>query len=163
MARLRLYFLRHGKALSRGEWRGDDDLRPLTSLGEAEIRQLGSQLAALQVRPGLIVSSPLARARRTAELVAEALGMPTDLVLDGRLAHGFGRAALAAIAADHRSRGALMLVGHEPDFSTTIGGLVGGARMVCKKGGLARVDVDEETLGGGELVWLVPPVFLARE
>jgi phosphohistidine phosphatase len=163
MARLRLYFLRHGKALPRAEWRDDDDLRPLTSEGEAEIRRLGSRLAALEVRPGLIVSSPLTRARRTAELVAEALGMPTDVVLDERLAHGFGHAALAAIAAQHRSRGAVLLVGHEPDFSATIGGLVGGARVVCKKGGLARVDVDEETLGGGELVWLVPPAFLARE
>jgi phosphohistidine phosphatase len=51
-----------------------------------------------------------------------------------------------------------MLVGHEPDFSETIRALIGGGRVVCKKGGLARVDLlsDAATLSG-QLVWLIPP------
>jgi phosphohistidine phosphatase len=162
MAALRLYFLRHGKALSRAEWREDDGLRPLTPEGEGEVRLAGSRLAGMGLRPGLIVSSPLARARRTAELVAEALGMTEDVVLDERLAPGFDRAALAGIVAERGPVGSLMVVGHEPDFSDTIGELTGG-RVVCKKAGLARVDVDGDRLSGGRLVWLVPPAFLVRE
>ena len=50
-----------------------------------------------------------------------------------------------------------MLVGHEPDFSTTIGELIGGAALACKKGGLARVDARDDELAGAELVWLLPP------
>ena len=38
---LRLYFLRHGKAWSRADWREDDDLRPLTDAGEALVRAEG--------------------------------------------------------------------------------------------------------------------------
>lgn len=162
MATLRLYFLRHGKALSRDEWREDDGLRPLTPEGEREVRAVGARLAAMDLRPGLIVSSPLARAERTAELVAEALGMTGSLVRDERLAPGFDRAALSGIIADRGPAGSLMVVGHEPDFSDTIGELTGG-RVVCKKASLARVDVDGDRLAGGRLVWLVPPAVLVRE
>jgi phosphohistidine phosphatase len=160
MAALRLYFLRHGKALSRDEWREDDGLRPLTEQGEKEVRAIGSRLVAMGLRPESIVSSPLARARRTAELVAEALDMTGDLLVDERLAPGFDRAALAGVVADRGPAGSLMVVGHEPDFSETIGELTGG-RVVCKKAGLARVDVDGPDLGGGRLVWLLPPGLLA--
>ena len=48
-----------------------------------------------------------------------------------------------------------MLVGHEPDFSATIAELTGGA-VTVKKAGVARVDLDEQTMRG-TLVWLLPP------
>jgi phosphohistidine phosphatase SixA len=54
-----------------------------------------------------------------------------------------------------------MLVGHEPDFSRTIGALIGSGRVQIKKGGLARVDVKNASLQSGELVWLIPPKALA--
>jgi phosphohistidine phosphatase SixA len=94
------------------------------------------------------------RARQTAEIAAAELdaGAPVD---DDRLARGFDRKHLAAILADHRGAQALVLVGHEPDFGRTIRELTGGA-VVCKKGGIARVDIDDETVRG-ELVWLLPP------
>lgn len=163
MAGLRLYFLRHGKALARADWREDDDLRPLTPEGADEVRRIGAGLAAMGLRPGAIVSSPLTRARRTAELVADALGMRGQVVIDERLGHGFDVDTLAGVVVDHHPRSSLMLVGHEPDFSAVIGGLIGGGRVVCKKGGLARVDVDGDGLGGGKLVWLLAPGQLARE
>ena len=162
MAGLGLYFLRHGKALSRAEWDEDDGRRPLTPDGADEIERVGATLAAMGVRPDVIVSSPLARAWRTAELAADALGMAGEVVADERLAHGFDIRALKALLADHRPQGSIMLVGHEPDFSAVIGALTGGARVVCKKGGLARVDVDGYGIGRGQLVWLLPPSLLAR-
>jgi phosphohistidine phosphatase len=162
MAGLRIYFLRHGKALSRTEWEHDDRRRPLTPEGVAEMRRIGATLVAMDVAPDVLVSSPLARARHTAELIAEALGADVKPVLDERLAPGFGAADLEAIVTERRPAAAIMLVGHEPDFSTVIGALTGG-RVVCKKGGLARVDVDETDLGSGDLVWLLPPSLLAKE
>jgi len=54
---------------------------------------------------------------------------------------------------------ALMLVGHEPDFSQLIGELIGGGRVTCKKGSLACVELNNTSLQG-ELVWLVPPSVL---
>jgi phosphohistidine phosphatase len=55
-----------------------------------------------------------------------------------------------------------MVVGHEPDFSDTISALIGGGRIVCKKGGLALVEIPDAQSRKGELVWLVPPKVLAR-
>jgi phosphohistidine phosphatase len=161
MTGLRLYFLRHGKAESRASWAASDDLRPLTAQGEAEVRRVAAGLAELGVVTDVVVSSPLARARRTAELACEALGAGAP-VLDDRLGHGFDVTALAGVVGDHRPCAALMLVGHEPSFSAVIGDLTGG-RVVCKKAGVARVDVDDASLGGGRLVWLLPPGVLAKE
>lgn len=154
---LRLYFLRHGRAVSRADWSGEDGLRPLTPEGEAAMAREARTIAALGLGLGAIVTSPLARARRTAEIVAEALGDGTSVVDDRRLAPGFDGAALRAVVAELGAPKALMLVGHEPDFSTVVGALVGGARVVCKKGGLARVDAAGADLKAAELVWLLPP------
>ncbi len=161
MAGTRLYFLRHGKALSRAAWEEDDDLRPLTPEGVAEVQRIGAYLAGAGLRPGVIVSSPLVRAWRTAELVADALGLGERLVADERLGPGFDRRALAGIVADRGAEDAIMLVGHEPSFSAVVSELIGG-RVVFKKGGLARVDVDGASLDGGRLVWLLTPAHMAR-
>lgn len=162
---MRIYFLRHGRAVARAGWRDDDDARPLTEEGEAAMRREAAALAAMGLAPEVIVTSPLARARRTADLVAEALQAADRVVEDARLAHGFDASSLADIVAERAPKRALMVVGHEPDFSATIAELIGGGRVVCKKGGLARVDVEvvDGRLRSGALVWLLAPVQLAGE
>jgi phosphohistidine phosphatase len=106
-----------------------------------------------------ILTSPLTRALQTAEIVAKRLGAP--LLPDERLAEGFGTDALEELLAPLSPGARVMLVGHEPSFSLTIGAVVGGARIVCKKGTLARVDLHSSRPLRGELVWLIPPRALA--
>lgn len=156
---MRLLFLRHGQAESRETWTGGDDGRPLTAEGRSAMAAEAAFLARLGSAPDVILSSPLTRARETARIFAEGLGVADRLHDDVRLAPGFGPTQLEEILEEHREARTVMLVGHEPDFSLTIGGLVGGAAVVCKKGGLARVDVDPES-GAAELVWLLPPKAL---
>ncbi|HTX70514.1 MAG TPA: phosphohistidine phosphatase SixA [Thermoleophilia bacterium] len=156
----RVYFLRHGKAENRAEWRGSDDERPLTAEGEEAMRREAEALRALGLAPDVIVTSPLARARRTAEIVAEGLGLSGRLVEDERLAHGFDVRRLEQVLTAHAGAGAVMVVGHEPDFSAAVAELIGGGEIVMKKGGLARVDVTAPAAGGGELVWLLTPPLL---
>jgi phosphohistidine phosphatase len=160
---LRLYFLRHGKAWSRADWREDDDLRPLTDAGEALVRAEGRAMKAMGLAPDVIVTSPLARARRTAEIVAAELGLSERLVEDQGLARGFDAGALATIVARHADAGSLMLVGHEPDFSDTVAELIGGGRVIFKKGGLARVDVQGPESDDGILAWLLTPAQITGE
>lgn len=160
---LRLYFLRHGKAWSRADWREDDDLRPLTDAGEALVRAEGRAMKAMGLAPDVIATSPLARARRTAEIVAEELGMSGRLVEDSRLAHGFDARRLAEIVVRHADAASLMLVGHEPDLSATVAELTGGGRVDFKKGGLARVDVKGSQLDDGILAWLLTPAQITGE
>jgi phosphohistidine phosphatase len=154
---LRLYFLRHGRAMARADWNGDDARRPLTPEGETAMAREAQAIAEMDLKLDVIVTSPLERARRTAEIVAAATGLDDRLFEDERLVHGFDAKALRAIVAAHDVPKALMVVGHEPDLSATIGALTGGGRIVCKKGALARVDVAGPELKSAELVWLLPP------
>lgn len=155
-----LYFLRHGQAGQRDEWKGDDGLRPLTKQGMKSMVKTADLLADLKLGLDLVITSPLARAFQTADIVSDRLKLGEQLIQDDRLAPGFGIDDLALVLQDHVEAQALMLVGHEPDFSITIGALIGGGRVVCKKGGLARVDITSTDPLQGELVWLVPPKLL---
>lgn len=125
-----IWLLRHGDA-EDGEGKPDAE-RELTGKGERQSRDAGSALKRLGVQLDVCLSSPKVRARRTAELACEALGAPIEE--DARLAGGdFDPLELAA------GRGEVMLVGHEPDFSSAIA-LVTGSRVKLKKGGVAALD-----------------------
>jgi phosphohistidine phosphatase len=121
------------------------------------MRQVGKFLSRLKVKPTLVVTSPLPRASQTAEIAAEQL--KTKLRQDEALEPGFGITELRTVLKRHHSR-ALMLVGHEPDFSSVISALT-GASIKLSKAGVALVDFDRET-EKGRLLWLFPPK-LARK
>lgn len=157
---MRLYFLRHGIAAAREEWTGEDALRPLTEKGKQRLDQVAAFLADQRLGIELIITSPLLRCSQTAEIAARRLEMPERVVTDKRLAPGFGPVMLAKVVRSHANAGALMLVGHEPDFSMTIGHLIGGGRVVCKKGGVACVNLPDTRAMEGELEWLLQPGLL---
>jgi phosphohistidine phosphatase len=156
-----LYFLRHGDALGKDEWKGDDNARVLSEEGVARIRREAKTLAELSLGISLILSSPLIRAMKTAEIMASALGLEGSFLAEKRLSPGFDMPKLEDILADHAEVGALMLVGHEPDFSEVIAACIGGGRVECKKGGLARLDITDPPKPKGSLLWLLPPRVLA--
>jgi phosphohistidine phosphatase len=153
---MQLYFLRHGEADWPG-WTKPDDERPLTDFGKREVRQVAKFLNRLKVKPDLIVTSPLPRALQTAEVAAEQL--KTKLRQDEALEPGFGISELRTVLKRHRSK-VLMLVGHEPDFSSVISALT-GASLKLSKAGVALVDIDPEAQEG-RLLWLFPPKFARK-
>src|SRR5574337_378429 len=117
-----LYFLRHGEA-DWPDWKKPDDERPLTARGKKEMREIGRFLARAKAKPALILTSPLPRAKQTAEIAAEQLEMKCRE--EELLAPGFGRRELRRLLEKYPEDG-LMIVGHEPDFSTAIAALTGG-------------------------------------
>ena len=153
---MQLYFLRHGEADWPG-WTKPDDERPLTDFGKKEVRQVATFLNRLKVKPDLIVTSPLPRALQTAEIAAEQL--KTKLRQDEALEPGFGISQLGTVLKRHSSK-VLMLVGHEPDFSSVISALTGGF-IKMSKAGVALIDFDPET-EKGRLLWLFPPKFARK-
>jgi len=160
---MELYFLRHGDAGSREGWKGSDATRPLSPEGVARMEKEAAALARLRIPAEVVLTSPLVRARQTAEIAARGLGIPDRVIEDKRLEPGFDAGDLAGILQDHRDRQALLLVGHEPDFSTVISACIGGGLVECKKGGVARVDLRHPGSREGILVWLLPPRVLAPE
>ena len=148
---MQLYFLRHGEA-DWPNWKKSDDERPLTGFGKKEMRDVAKFLARLKVSLNLIVTSPLPRASQTAEIAADYL--KAKVRKDELLAPGFGMSELQTVFKRHDAK-ALMLVGHEPDFTTVIAGLT-GASLKLSKGGVALIDVKPDS-EEGKLLWLFPP------
>lgn len=106
-----------------------------------------------------IVTSPLLRAKQTAELVAARIGCP-DAIEDPRLANGFNTQRLSEIFSAHPDAECIMLVGHEPSMSATIGRAIGNANVELKKAALAGIDFGERRSPPGMLVCLIPPKVL---
>ncbi len=149
-----LYFLRHGKAGSPQP--RDDDARELTSKGAAALRSAGPLWRRLNLRPDVVLSSPLPRALQTAELFCKAVG--GEPITDGRLGPGAGWGEMARAMAAHPDARRVMFVGHEPDLSSAVAELTGAASVRMRKGGLACLEfygVPEP--GGGEIAWLLDP------
>ncbi|MGZ5375066.1 MAG: SixA phosphatase family protein [Solirubrobacterales bacterium] len=124
-----LWLLRHGDA-EHGA--GDDAARGLTEKGRRQARDAGRALAALGVELDACLASPKVRAVDTARIACEPLD--AEVEIEERLRGGpFNLLELAA------GRGEILLVGHEPDFSSAVSELT-GARVKLKKGGLAGVE-----------------------
>jgi len=158
---MQVYFLRHGLATERADWTGGDFDRPLTNEGKKKMREEAVGIARLELGLNRIVTSPYTRAGETAKIVAEKIGLVSRVEIDKRLAPGFSWQAFSEIVAQIQNTSALMLVGHEPDFSEIIGRTLGGARVECKKGSLAGIRLDLGSLRG-ELICLIPPRALMR-
>jgi phosphohistidine phosphatase len=125
-----IWLLRHGDA-EAGEGKQDAE-RDLTEKGESQSVNAGRALKALGVKLDVCLTSPKVRAKRTAELACGPLECAVEA--DQRLAGGdFDPLEVAA------GRGEVMLVGHEPDFSSAVA-LVTGSRVKMKKGGIAALD-----------------------
>jgi phosphohistidine phosphatase len=157
---LDVYFLRHGLA-DWPDWDpAHDDERPLTSNGVVRMKAEAKRFEQLGLKFDVILTSPFKRARQSAEIVARRLG--GELVEDPALAPGFNETVVAAIVGRYPAAKAILLIGHEPDFSATISALIGGARIKLKRGGLARVETAWRESGdlSGTLVWLLPPKWL---
>lgn len=158
---MQIYFLRHGIA-NFDVWTQPDFERPLNQKGIERMKLTARCIQDLDLGLDVLLSSPLVRARQTAEIVAEVLDPKPLFHMDERLSPGFDLQDLEAIMQNYGDAQALMVVGHEPDFSEVIGDLIGGAKIVVKKGSLARIDISTLSPPGGTLVWMIPPKLLVR-
>jgi len=151
-----LYFLRHADA---GQPRPqDDDARELSPKGEAAMRAAAAIWRRLKLKPQVVITSPLPRAARTAELLIEGLQSKQPIVRDERLRPGARWTDMAGAQAAHPDAKRVMFVGHEPDLSAAVALLTGASSVRLRKGGLACVEFSGPAEpGGGELAWLIDP------
>jgi phosphohistidine phosphatase len=160
------YLIRHAEAQALGE--GDvttDADRPLTDHGRAQCTLLATTLLRLGVRLDQVVSSPLLRARQTAEALLQHWPAPApSLHLCDELAPAGKRRKLTRFlrALDGTS---LALVGHMPDLGFYAGWLIGSkkAQLDLAKAGVARVHFEARPgKDQGLLEWLVGPDWYAH-
>jgi phosphohistidine phosphatase len=130
---VRLFLVRHAEA-APGE---PDDLRTLTPHGKQQARELGRRFARKGIKPDAVLSSPLLRARETAEGIALAVGV--DAEQDERLAPGATSEDVRAVVAGRGDT--VVVVGHQPDCGQIIAAIGGGPAPEFPSGGVRELEL----------------------
>ena len=163
-----LYLMRHGPAGQRGSLGThlDDGLRVLTDTGRKKMLRVARGLRKLPAKLDWVVTSPLARAKETAEIVARVAAPEAPLSECEALAPGGSSEALLSFLAEHSERTRVLLVGHEPDLGLLAGHLMGAgskAKLGFRKGGCCLIRLQElPPRSAGELVWWATPRLLRK-
>ena len=154
-------FVRHAIAARRRlvRWR-DDKQRPLTSDGRRKFRKAAAGIATWLPKVDCLLTSPLVRARQTAELLEAGAGWPKPIDCP-ELAPGSDPGALLAILRRQKAR-RIALVGHEPDLSALLSICIAGPDATLpiglKKGGIACIVFSGRiSPGKATLTAIVPP------
>jgi phosphohistidine phosphatase len=163
---MKLYILRHGEAEDASA-EGGDDARRLTASGRERMREIAAGMRSVGLRFDAILTSPLARASETAEMVAGAYeNDPPPQVVPALSAGVSPSETLAALARFGRLE-SVMIVGHEPQLSGLVSILLSGSsdavRIRLKKGGCVAMDFPNRLeRGKGELRWMMTPRQLRK-
>lgn len=158
---MKLYLVRHGIAVDRlSETIRTDFDRPLTSEGIHETEQVAEALRKLGVKPDLLVSSPLVRARQTAEIMAKKLDCREPVQICDALQPAGDPADLYKSLAKTKAN-EIMFFGHEPDIGELALRLIhagNNAALPFKKAGVCRIDVSYlPPSTPGILKWMITP------
>ena len=164
---MKLYIVRHAIAVPRGTPGIPDEDRPLTEEGKAKMRRNALGLRTLDYLPELILSSPLTRARETAEILLEAFGRKIGMKIVPALAPSGERPELyREIRQCEKKMESVMLVGHQPSLGEIACEIAFGSSehfIDFKKGGACLMEC--ETVRGaprGILISLLTPSILRK-
>jgi phosphohistidine phosphatase len=162
---MKLLIVRHGLAGSREDFAKTgqpDDLRPLTKEGEREMKAIARGLQRIVPRIDSLVTSPLVRARQTADVLAAAYEIDPVEADDLRPEAEFP--GFVDWARRQAEDDVVAAVGHEPHLSGLVAFLIGERGDACidlKKGGACLLDFDAHPQRGrGTLRWLVTPKII---
>lgn len=163
---MELLFVRHGRAQDRevfartGE---PDERRPLTPDGCKRMKEAARGLRRVLPNLAVVATSPLLRARQSADLLGDAYGLQPQE--SGVLAPGAKFEEVYAWAAQ-QSADLIALVGHEPDLGMLASHLLAGAHesfLPLKRGACCLIDCGVlPRAGGGKLLWLLTSAQLRR-
>lgn len=160
---VRLYLVRHAIACEHDgvKW-PDDDKRPLTHKGTARMREVVEGLLELDVELDLVITSPLVRAKQTADLIIAGWPDAPALLVNDALAPTGTPAGVAAVLSRHSKLKDIALVGHEPNLGHLAAFLIGArAPLSFKKGGVACIEMPTlPVVGPGQLTWHATPKML---
>jgi phosphohistidine phosphatase len=159
---MKLYILRHGDAVEHGDPHYKENERPLTPKGVQRTKQLAHALREMEISFDAILSSPLTRAKQTAEIIAHGSRPPVKVEFSDHLTlSGNMEKLVAQLTMTRPVPENVLLVGHEPYLSGFISLLcVGGPELPVKlkKGSLCRLEVEHLSCGKcAVLEWLLQP------
>lgn len=151
---MQLYLLRHADADTVAE---SDDQRFLSEKGMLQSKRIARFCDAHEIRPSIVLSSPIRRAHQTATEVATHLNV--EMVTVRWLACGALPANTIERLDEYKTAPSVMLVGHEPDLSQLAGALIGATTygsIHVRKAALMLIDLSRLALGYGRLEFSIP-------
>ena len=159
---MKLYILRHGDAVEHGDPRYKENERPLTPKGIQRTKQLAHVLREMEITFDAVLTSPLTRARETAEILARGMKAQDNMRFCEHLApSGSMEELVHQINMIRPAARNVVLVGHEPYLSGFVSLLCTGAPglpMVFKKGALCRLQIEVLSVGKCAMLdWLLQP------
>ena len=158
-----IYFVRHASAGQHLSNPKKDEKMPLDADGIEQCGFIGRALAALNVPPDVIVSSPLKRATQTASLIGNEIGYDSKLQLEAAMRPEASFADFRRMLDKYTRHEAIMLVGHNPSITDFLARMI--AKSGCealidfKKGAVARLETERRA---ATLNWFITPK-MARE
>jgi phosphohistidine phosphatase len=159
---MNLYLLRHGVAAAKDDPAFESDSeRPLTKKGVKKFRKAARGIERLGITPDVIFSSPLVRARQTADIVAAVLNKESDIEEIPELAPESLPEQLTSALKNVHDKEHVMLVGHEPFLGKLAAFLVNGKNnsdsvIPLKKGGICRIEIEGlPPTQPGQMHWLL--------
>jgi len=161
---MNLYLMRHADAGVPRENPLLDAKRGLIKEGKQQCMLMAGVLAGLKAQIDVIVSSPLKRARQSAQLVATEIAFDAPILTSPALAPDGDCAALQQLVAEHSGREGLLIVGHNPNLHQFLAKLISGngnshhttpgGSIRLRKGAIARIDLAKRP---AQLQWLIDP------
>jgi len=144
-----IYLLRHGIAEDPHPGLADED-RALTDEGRKRLQRASKAWKKLVQTPDVVMTSPLKRARQTADEFVEAIGFESDLHVDAGLVPGaMPMQALTLLEGEMLARtDSVVVIGHEPHLGYLLGSLLTGHQRLSiplKKGMLVALQTESTT------------------
>lgn len=165
---MELIIVRHAVAEEREDFKKkgmEDHMRPLTLKGRKRMQKVCMQLREVVKEVDLIVSSPLTRARQTAEIISQ-IYFETPVVEAPELVpQGPPQAFLKWLRSQAKHHRRIVVVGHEPQLSSFASFLLTGKEQSfidLKKSGVIGIEVESFAhieAGGAQLLYVIPPKF----
>jgi phosphohistidine phosphatase len=151
---MELYLLRHADANTVAE---TDDARPLSEKGISQAKKVARFCKEHDLKPDIILTSPVRRAAETAEIVGEAL--KGELMTEPWLACGMQPETALEELRGYARFGSVMIVGHQPDFSLLAAHLLGlrdNEQIAIRKASLTHFELGAFVFGGARLCFSLP-------
>lgn len=138
----KLFIVRHAK--SSWDFPDLDDYdRPLNRRGKRNAPEMGQRLAARDVLPDTLISSPAKRAAATARRIAEQISFPVNMIKHEPLFyHGSINSMVGVIKSVIDEVETLMIFGHNPGLTDLTNQLSGSDIYNIPTCGIAEIDFD---------------------
>jgi phosphohistidine phosphatase len=162
---MKLFIVRHAIAVPHGAPGIADDDRPLTEEGRQKMKRAAMGIRSIGWEPEMLLSSPLIRARQTAEILLDRLGKKCKCKVASALAPSGSHQTLYREIGFYEGKAkSLMLVGHQPNLGEIVGEICWGSPesfVEIKKGGACEIELEiRQSIPKGRLVSLFTPSIL---